>query len=122
MEHAFIFFLVSPAHFCARTVEPHRRYVRRMGGCPGSEEGEAGGMANSNPCSSQEKLLFPSPLPPLLGGQVFGGNDMKPGFLLHYFPAIPNKLYFNLKQQFAVQFIYSNTIHRDHRAINLCFK
>lgn len=85
-------------------------------------KGKQGAWSNSNPCGSQEKRLFLSPLPLLLGGQVFGGNDMKPDFLLHYFPAIPNKLYFNLKRQFAVQFIYSNTIHRDHRAINLCFK
>lgn len=53
---------------------------------------------------------------------AFGDNYMKPYFLLYYSPAIPNKLYFNLKQQFAVQFIYKNTIHCDHNAINLCFK
>lgn len=40
----------------------------------------------------------------------------------HQPPAIPNQLYFNLKQQFTVQFIHGNTIHCDHNAINLCFK
>lgn len=55
-------------------------------------------------------------------GQAFGDNYIKPSFLLCHSPAIPNKLYFNLRLQFTAQFIYNNTIHCDHSAINLCFK
>ena len=52
----------------------------------------------------------------------FGDDYVKPDFLLYYFPDISNKPHFNLKQQFTVKFIYHNTMHCDHNAINLHFK
>lgn len=77
----------------------------------------------AKPGAAEGKLCFGHTLCHyFLEGQACGDSYMKPFFLLYSSPAIPNKLYFNLKQQFTVQFIYNNTIHCDHNAINLCFK